>query len=422
MTLRRYLFSLLAAAFWLTAVNRGVSQVRLDSDPRPSRPDDVRPKVERVEDALRSRLGINHQLNDTEKLVQKMLNSLTEKDKENLVRAIQNDPKLRNQLTQELLNNPKFRDQVQQSVDQNRLTDATKELLKKVAKSEQPPSNSTVTPPTPGTTPPALGTTPPAPGEPKKNGEEASGGDENAEESSGLKRMFTKALPKAADLLSDMGLTNDPDFLRTLFRGKMPDDDGGLLSRAINRATEMAKDLPLDKMFSGEFPKTLDVSLPKFDFSFGGVSGPGGRGGSNTESSDGAGYAVIWLVVVIVFLGFLWKGKGLLLPSAGKGPGAWKIGPWPVRPERVRTRGDLVKAFEYLAFLVLGLAARPRNHLDLAADLSATADQPDRRTAFQRLAHLYERARYAPEQDALPDDDLQAARNDLTFLAGVVRA
>ena len=65
------------------------------------------------------------------------------------------------------------------------------------------------------------------------------------------------------------------------------------------------------------------------------------------------------------------------------------------------------------------MAARPRNHVDLAAALASTGAEPIRRTVADRLARLYERARYAPQEDTLPDDELRAARYDLTYLAGV---
>jgi hypothetical protein len=171
--------------------------------------------------------------------------------------------------------------------------------------------------------------------------------------------------------------------------------------------------------FSGFFDNFHLPSLPKFDFSFGGDPDSGGASGSSGVSGQGVGTALVWVLIVVVLVSLLWKGK-TLLPSARRAAGAWKLGPWPVRPDRVRTRADLVRAFEYLAFLVLGLAARPRNHRDLASDLAAGT--PGRLPAAERLSGLYERARYAPEEEALPDDELQAARQDLAYLAGVGRA
>jgi hypothetical protein len=88
-----------------------------------------------------------------------------------------------------------------------------------------------------------------------------------------------------------------------------------------------------------------------------------------------------------------------------------------VRPEAVRTRSELVQAFEYLALLCLGLAARSANHRDIADRLGA--DAPERDEAARRLAGLYEHARYAPDDEPLGDDELSTARHDLCYLAGV---
>jgi hypothetical protein len=95
---------------------------------------------------------------------------------------------------------------------------------------------------------------------------------------------------------------------------------------------------------------------------------------------------------------------------------AWSAGPWPVDPSRVSTREDLIRAFEHLAVLCLGLPARTLNHLDLASRLGQTAD--GRSGPAARLARLYERARYAPPDEPLPADELASARGDLSTLAG----
>jgi hypothetical protein len=81
----------------------------------------------------------------------------------------------------------------------------------------------------------------------------------------------------------------------------------------------------------------------------------------------------------------------------------------------VTTREDLIRAFEHLAFLRLGLKARHLNHLDLAGRLGDTGDRAE---PAARLAHLYEQARYAPADEHLPADELAAARGDLSTLAG----
>ena len=98
---------------------------------------------------------------------------------------------------------------------------------------------------------------------------------------------------------------------------------------------------------------------------------------------------------------------------------AWKLGPWPVDPAKVATRQDLVRAFEYLALLKLGRTARSWNHLEMAAGLAGNPGEPadKRRQAADHLAVLYERARYAPGDEPLADEDVNAARRHLCLLA-----
>jgi hypothetical protein len=97
------------------------------------------------------------------------------------------------------------------------------------------------------------------------------------------------------------------------------------------------------------------------------------------------------------------------------------LGPWPVAPNAVHTRGELIRAFEYLSLLILGPSARTDNHNDLAQRLGA--DLVDHQEAARCLARLYEESRYAPEQSQpetpLPEQDQVAARQALCLLAGV---
>lgn len=99
----------------------------------------------------------------------------------------------------------------------------------------------------------------------------------------------------------------------------------------------------------------------------------------------------------------------------------WRPGPWPVLPEAVRTREDLVKAFEHLALLLLGRKALPLHHVAIGAWMAGDPRQatPQRQRAVWNLAGLYEQARYAPPKEVLPPADLNAARDDLRLLAGV---
>ncbi|HVS37064.1 MAG TPA: hypothetical protein VMS17_16000 [Gemmataceae bacterium] len=148
-----------------------------------------------------------------------------------------------------------------------------------------------------------------------------------------------------------------------------------------------------------------------------GLSGWNTGGAASTWPSaggsvDGPMDGILWIAALALLIAAGWTAVAAARRRAGrKGARPWSAGPWPVRPSQVSTRGDLIRAFEHLAYLLLGPSARSLNHLDVAARLSRSG-------AADRLAHLYEQARYAPPDEALPDQELTAARGDLAALAG----
>jgi hypothetical protein len=85
----------------------------------------------------------------------------------------------------------------------------------------------------------------------------------------------------------------------------------------------------------------------------------------------------------------------------------------------VASRADLVRTFEYLSLLRLGLPARAWNHREIAARLGGDESQ---RRAAGLLADLYEQARYAPADEPLSPEALAEFRRDLGFLAGMTAA
>jgi len=177
-------------------------------------------------------------------------------------------------------------------------------------------------------------------------------------------------------------------------------------------------DLPLGKIargFGGSFPDALRLR-PGDTEKRGGVALPDFSRGGTGDLGRGA----LWLVVLAGLGVLLWvlivrpRWAGLA------GRDGWRLGPWPVRPSGVQTRGDVVKAFEHLALLLLGRQISTSHHLDIAGELGQSPDDPTgrRKNAAQELALLYEHARYAPPDEQLSEDELAAARRDLGFLAG----
>jgi hypothetical protein len=151
---------------------------------------------------------------------------------------------------------------------------------------------------------------------------------------------------------------------------------------------------------------------------------PTGGGNIAVGGADGLLNVVIVLLVVVAAGFVAWKVMSLKHGQADNSGDRWQLGTWPVHPSAVRTRADLVKAFEYLAVLLLGPKAQSRHHLELAEELGrqSTSADPRRSEAARSLAHLYEIARYTPAEESLADDELAEARCELSFLAGAALA
>jgi hypothetical protein len=187
------------------------------------------------------------------------------------------------------------------------------------------------------------------------------------------------------------------------------------------RLRRLSQDMPrlrdlFPKSFTLAMNQTRTPSLPNIDS----VRAP--RLPSTPSSTRGLSFVLLWGLVVVIVVLVLFKGGAWYRHyRATVKPKGWRLGAWPVAPGAVSTRADLVRAFEYLAMLCLGRAAVTCHHLELAARLgSQPAREPDRRQhAAHHLAHLYEQARYTPDDEALPPHEMETARRELCYLAGV---
>jgi hypothetical protein len=90
---------------------------------------------------------------------------------------------------------------------------------------------------------------------------------------------------------------------------------------------------------------------------------------------------------------------------------------WPIDPNAIKNRDDLIRAYEHLALANFGLNARTWNHLVIAAELGQSASAV-RRNAVLSLADAYERARYSPTEETMSSETLAEARQNLLVLAG----
>jgi hypothetical protein len=187
----------------------------------------------------------------------------------------------------------------------------------------------------------------------------------------------------------------------------------------------------LSKDLRSQLPGLSDLQLGHFAREFGQLVPdtlklrPREEDASSASLPDISSGLDVGLGTVVVSVALL-AGAGLLVWALalrlrwGGDRDGWRLGRWPVQPSAVRTRGDVVKAFEYLALLLLGRKISTSHHLAIAGKLGTSqVDLTGRRqNAAEELAHLYEQARYAPPEEQLSEDDLATARRDLTFLAG----
>ena len=157
--------------------------------------------------------------------------------------------------------------------------------------------------------------------------------------------------------------------------------------------------LPTPKLPRVAAPNVTAPGLPTF-------TGP---------SLPSMGTAALWIALALLLMLVGWQ----LLRWSGKAapphdPRA-QMGPWPVRPDAVVTRAELVQAFDYLALWSLGLDVRSWNHVAIARQWREQA--PALAESAQALEALYEQARYTDGADSLNDADRGQARRALVQLA-----
>jgi hypothetical protein len=298
--------------------------------------------------------------------------------------------------------------------EETRLGDELRNIANRPLDSRLPPQNSGQTPvptPPPGMTPnpPPGNTIPPQrPGGPTPTLRPAQSSNSSAAaNNSRWMRSFT-------DALGNSPLT-DSDSLRSFVSSLSENQRAGAPARDDRKSEDNTWDNSLSRL-GRHLPDKVDMpdttwSTPRAD-----IRTPSAGAGADT---GGEGLAMAALIIVIAALSVfaawgLWRfGPPTRWRRAGSNEA---LGPWPVSPHAVHTRAELIRAFEYLAVLLLGRSARTLNHLDIAAGL--VIREPDRRDAADRLAHAYEQARYAPPDEPLPEEELLAARRDLCLLAG----
>jgi hypothetical protein len=348
-------------------------------------------------------------------------NKLSERDIERLKRTVE--------ANRDFAADPALQELLKEGLKGKNLTEQERELVDKW-KDTLGKNNSTLTPPKPPEWPPQPGKLPPAP--PQPGGATQPGATPVQPPAPG-----TQSLPKETPEWLKKSLDGSArDFTKWLdspsgksFRDGLKDFGKDLGKRAGNvrdsaageRFRGASKYLPRpgNWMFDNVRPRTAPRvgSLPRL---------PSPSSSSVPRVSGGGLLRFVIVVAAIALLLFVaWKSRGLWAGALMRGRSSeWRLGPWPVRPDQVSARGDLVAAFEHLALMCLGLPARTHHHLDLARQIAEqpSLDPDRRRDAALTLARLYEQARYTPDDEPLSPQDVAAARRELGYLAGEMAA
>jgi hypothetical protein len=236
-----------------------------------------------------------------------------------------------------------------------------------------------------------------------------------------LKRLG-RSLPKSMDkspamqrLVDDLANKDFSKSASSRFwkEGKLPDVNWNRVGRNMDRTGHF-----LDRNLSGmgrtnlpNAPRLDGPDLPRGPQ----MAGMGGAPSGGDVLELGKAGSIIVTILALVIGGFvLWRFLLKPLSQVRLKPAENGVGDWPVNPWLIRTREELVKAFDYLTLLKCGLPARMWHHHEVAEHLGEEAQRPH----ADNLADVYEQARYSPPPESIPEPVMDRARQDLCLLAG----
>lgn len=172
--------------------------------------------------------------------------------------------------------------------------------------------------------------------------------------------------------------------------------------------------------------KTLDrlgkfkpANLPRWNWTMPSVTRPALPSVSSPSMPTASAFGMVatWLLGIGVIAALVWQASRWLKYSGHRARvSTAELGPWPVDPQQITTRAELVLAFDYLAVLMFGMQARTLNHRAVARSFAAHS-APHAEIAGQ-LAALYEQARYTNGVEMLLEADRDLARRTVAQLAG----
>lgn len=179
----------------------------------------------------------------------------------------------------------------------------------------------------------------------------------------------------------------------------------------------------------------MNLNLPKFDFkapTFGGGGGGGGNfsggfGGFGSGGGSSGGIPLggsgslggLWILPLLIGGGIVvWLLIQKYREMERKPVVVLQASLPPIDPNDIRTRQDLVEAFDRFSVQKYGESARVWNHRIIGGKLKNIAPDPYSEAAHE-LTSLYEHARYLPLHQDLTEQELSRARQHLRTLTEV---
>ncbi len=236
--------------------------------------------------------------------------------------------------------------------------------------------------------------------------------------------QFARGLERLADNLNDSpALRQTLQDLGTMalrHAAERPNGSPGDLNAWLARANRLSGDgdnwlaRNWPNLRSLDFPRMSMPRLPALSWRRPAVPGLPSGGAVGVGSWKSLVTFVLVAALIVALARLLRRSLGKRGDTAGEDD--WQLGAWPVNPAEVRTRADLVRTFEYFSLLRLGRRVRTWNHRKIEHRL--VNERSTETGAVRAMAALYEKARYAPADEPLSEEALEAYRRDLCALAG----
>jgi hypothetical protein len=137
-------------------------------------------------------------------------------------------------------------------------------------------------------------------------------------------------------------------------------------------------------------------------------------GGLPSLPAFSAGGWYFWLLLALLCALLGWRAWTWPQRRRGATESEVELGPWPVPPEAIATRAELIQAFDYFALRTLGMAAKSKNHRAVAESWAGHSGAVVE--ASHTLADLYEAARYTDGPADMTPEQRRQAQHALAVL------